>query len=161
LEYNVSDQELKGRSATPNSLVLRRGTIQQSFARKRRKETILMEGRFTALRVIGTIFKILAWLALVVGLLAAIALLVGGFLLGDSEGLLGFEMEGPLVGIAGFVVILIVSIIYFLLLYAVGESIYLFLSIEESSRRSAYFVQQLYASQQPVYPPPTTPDYGD
>jgi hypothetical protein len=48
--------------------------------------------------------------------------------------------------------------VQFLVLYAVGESAYLFLSIEENTRRSAYFVQQLYTSQQPAYPLPVVPD---
>lgn len=120
-----------------------------------------MENRFTALRVIGTVFKVLAWLALIVGLLGAIAALASGFLLGESTSLLGLNLGGQLFGIAGFVVLLIVSIINFLFLYAVGESIYLLLSMEESSRRTAYFTQQLYTAQQPAYPPPTPTDHEE
>lgn len=120
-----------------------------------------MEHRFTALRIIGTVFKVLAWLVLILGLLGAIAALASGFLLGESAGLLGMNLGEPLFGVAGFVVLLLFSIINFLFLYAVGESIYLLLSMEESSRRTAYFTQQVYAAQQATYPPPPATDYQE
>lgn len=113
-----------------------------------------MDRRFTALRVIGTIFKIFAWLVFITGLLGAIGALLAGFTLSGQDLLFGLNLSGPMAGIAMFVVALIVAIINFLLLYALGESIYLFLSIEENTRRSAFFVQQQYtSSQQPAYSP--------
>jgi hypothetical protein len=122
------------------------------------EEVIPMDRRFTALRVIGTVFKILAWISLILGLLSAIGMLIIGFALGGQSGPLGLELNGPLAGIAMFVVALIITIISFLSLYAVGESVYLALSIEESTRRTAYLVQQQYTSTQtsysPVPPPP-------
>jgi hypothetical protein len=116
-----------------------------------------MERRFTALRFIGTVFKVLAWISLILGLLGAIGTLIAGFALGNQSGLLGLDLGGPLAGIAMFVVTLVITIIYFLVLYAVGESIYLFLSVEENTRRTAYFIQQQYTSQQPAYAPPSEP----
>jgi hypothetical protein len=121
-----------------------------------------MEKRFTALRIIGTIFKILAWISLLVGILGAVLALIAGFTMSGQSGPLGLELGGPLVAIAMFVVILIIAIFYFLGLYALGESIYLFLAIEENTRRAAYIAQQQYMSQT-SYPPPasaaSTPDY--
>ena len=52
-----------------------------------------------------------------------------------------------------FIALLIVSIFNFLLLYAAGEAIYVFLSIEENTRRAAYILQQQYVSYQPGYAP--------
>lgn len=122
-----------------------------------------MDKRFTALRVIGTIFKILAWLSLIAGLLGAVAALLVGFTLSSQTGFLGLNLSGPLTGIAAFVVALIIAIINFLLLYAVGEFVYLFLSIEENTRRTAFFLQQQYTTQQSSYSPPITssPDFDD
>jgi len=117
-----------------------------------------MARQFTALRVMGTILKILGWLALIVGVLAAIGALVFGFALTDRFGIPGIDLGGPLAGIAGFVVSVVVAIINFLILYALGEVVYLFLCIEENTRRSAYFVQQQYAPPEPAYSPPTPPD---
>jgi hypothetical protein len=116
-----------------------------------------MDRRFMSLRIIGTVFKILAWLALIFGVLGAIGALLLGFTLSDQEALLGLNLTSPLAGIAMFVVSLILAIISFLLLYAFGEFIYLFLSVEENTRRAAYLVQQQVASQQSVYAPISSP----
>ena len=122
-----------------------------------------MDRRFTALRIIGTVFKILAWISLILGLLSAIGMLIVGFTLGGQQGPLGLELNGPLAGIAMFVVAIILTIMSFLTLYAIGESVYLALSIEENTRRTAYLTQQQYTSAQttyaPVPPPPV--DYED
>jgi hypothetical protein len=121
-----------------------------------------MDRRFMALRVVATIFKIFAWLFLIVSLLAAIGALVFGFLFSSQSGFPGLDVGGPLAGIAAFIVLLIVGILNFLLLYAGGEFVYLFLSVEENSRRVAYFAQQQYMSPQTPYSPPPAPaDYED
>ena len=121
-----------------------------------------MERRFTALRIIGTVLKIIAWLMLILGILAAIGLLIFGFTLNDTLGISGLDVGGPLAGIASFVVILVVAIIQFLTFYAGGEFIYLFLSVEENTRRTAYFIQQQYTAWQSGYgPPPQTTEYID
>jgi uncharacterized membrane protein YuzA (DUF378 family) len=114
-----------------------------------------------ALRIIATVFKILAWLALIFGILGAIGALLLGFTLSGQEGLFGLNLTGPLAGIAMFVVSLIVAFISFLQLYAFAEFIYLFLSIEENTRRTAYLTQQQYASQQPAYAPISPPSEYD
>jgi hypothetical protein len=120
-----------------------------------------MDRRFMALRIIGTVFKILAWLALIFGVLAAIGALILGFTIRGQEGLLGLSLNSPLAGIAMFVISLIVAIMSFLLLYACGEFLYLFLSVEENTRRAAYLMQQQAASQQSVYAPISSPPEYD
>jgi lipopolysaccharide export LptBFGC system permease protein LptF len=121
-----------------------------------------MDRRFTALRVIGTILKILAWIVLILGVLAALASLFFGFTLREQLGISGVAVGGPLAGIVLFVVILIFAILDYLFLYAAGEFLFLFLSIEENSRRTAYFVQQQYTASQGGYPPSPMPvDYED
>lgn len=116
-----------------------------------------MERRFTALRIIGTVLKILAWIVLLFGILGAVASLVLGFGLTRQEGLFGLDLAGPLGAIAMFIAVLIVGIFNFLGLYAAGEAIYAFLAIEENTRRTAYILQQQYVSYQPSYPPPASP----
>ncbi|HSJ58849.1 MAG TPA: hypothetical protein VLC95_16810 [Anaerolineae bacterium] len=110
-----------------------------------------MDRRFTALRVIGTVFKILGWISLILGLLAAVGALIAGLTMGGQEWF-GFNLGGPLAAIAAFIVALIISIFNFLALYAVGDAIYLALAIEENTRRSAYMMQQQYMAYQPPYP---------
>lgn len=119
-----------------------------------------MSRQFTALRVVGTIFKVLGWLILIVGLLVAVGGLVFGFTLTDQLGLPGIDIGGPLTGVALFVASLVIAILNFLLLYAAGEAVYLFLCIEENTRRTAYFAQQQYAPPESGYSPSTpSPDY--
>lgn len=123
----------------------------------------MVEKRFKILRVIGTIWKILAWIALVGGVLAAIGALLGSIFGGSMLNQLGQQYGyapgasqtfGLVGGIAGFVGLLIVSIVYFLVLYAVGEVIYLMLSIEENTRLTSQWVQARAVPQAPVAAPP-------
>ena len=115
-----------------------------------------MDRRFTALRVIGTVFKILAWISLILGLVTAVGILVLGFTVSGQSGLLGIDLGGSLAGVAMFVVFVIIAVFGFLSLYAIGESVYLFLSIEENTRRTAFLAQQQHTSYQAPYavPPP-------
>ena len=112
-----------------------------------------MDRRFTALRVIGTVFKILAWIALLLGVLSAVLALIAGLTMGGTQEWFGLAFGGPLAAIAAFVVALIISIFNFLALYAIGDAIYLALAIEENTRRAAYLMQQQYMGYQSQYPP--------
>ena len=107
-----------------------------------------MDRRFASLRVIGTIFKILAWVSLILGVISAVGLLILGLTLNGDSGLLGLGLSGPLAGMAMFVAVTILAVFGFLALYAIGESVYLFLSIEENTRRAAIFAQQQYTANQ-------------
>lgn len=101
-----------------------------------------METKFRALRIVGTLWKVLAWIALVAGILTAILILVagvlgtGGVILrefgGDPSLVAG--AAGVVTGLVGFVVTLIGALIYFLGLYAMGELVFLLLAIEENTR---------------------------
>ncbi len=120
-----------------------------------------MNRRFTALRVIGTLLKVLAWIALVLGFLVAALLLVLGLTLQQPLGIIDLELGGTLIGVVGFVTVLLSGVMGFLFLYAAGELIYAVLSIEDSTRRAAYFAQELYRAQQQAYaaqPPAYVPD---
>lgn len=116
-----------------------------------------MERRFTALRIIGTVLKILAWITLLLGILLAIASVVVGIGLSGQEALLGVDLAGPLGAVAMFIAVIIIAVFNFLLLYAAGEAIYALLSLEENTRRTAYILQQQYVSYQPGYPSPAPP----
>ena len=95
-----------------------------------------MSRQFTALRVVGTILKVLGWLWLIVGVLAAIGVLIFGFALTDQFGLPGMNVGGPVAGIGQI----------------------LFLSIEENTRRTAYFMQQQFVPPEPEYPETQYPE---
>ncbi len=101
-----------------------------------------MERKFRVLRIVGTLWKVVAWVVLIGGILTAIGVLLAGILGGG--GILLRELGvGPgttsaaaiLMGIAGFVIVLIGAVITFFLYYGLGELIYLLLAIEENTRR--------------------------
>jgi hypothetical protein len=117
-------------------------------ASDQRKETA-MEKRFTVLRVMGNIWKIIAWVELVVGVIVSIALLVIGSNIGGSlaralpTATVPFKSYGTTAGVVGFVASLVMTIVYFLLMYGLGEMLYLLIGIEENTRQTATQVQSL------------------
>ncbi len=127
-----------------------------------------MEKKFTALRIVATIWKILAWLVLVIGILSSIGILLTSILGGGAmEGIIGELEQGNQYpgmsllfsaagGIVGFLAALIGTLFYFVLLYAGGEIISLFLAIEENTRQTALWMQSRAAAP-PAYAPP---NYG-
>lgn len=101
-----------------------------------------METKFRALRILGTLWKVFAWMALVGGILTAILILLAG-ILGTGEVILrefGQDpnvmagLAGAVSGIIGFGVAVVGALIYFLVLYATGELIFLLLAIEDNTR---------------------------
>jgi len=107
-----------------------------------------MEIKFTVLRIIGTIYKVLAWIVLILGLLAALGVLAAG-VWGETQVLRTPRIfprpYTPLMGIAGGVFgalgIALGAGFYFLLIYALGEAIYLALAIEENTRETAQYLR--------------------
>ncbi|MBC8248106.1 MAG: hypothetical protein H8E90_00375 [Anaerolineales bacterium] len=107
-----------------------------------------MEKKFTVLRIIGTIYKVLAWVVLVLGILAALGFLAAG-IWGEARAVRApgvFPRSYvPLMGIAGGIFgalgIALGAGFYFLLLYAISEAIYLALAIEENTRETARYLR--------------------
>ncbi len=106
-----------------------------------------MEKRFRALRTIGTLLKILAWLVIVVAVLGAIFVAIAGIggsigMIGDAVGqdVAGLAMGGAFAAILMGGAMLLAGVIYFILLYAAAEAIYVILSIEENTRLTAMAV---------------------
>lgn len=134
-----------------------------------------MAKKFKVLRIIATMWKVLAWIALSLGIIGAFGTLLasifgGGFMgqmmrqYGQQGGpwATGFGIVG---GVITFVVMLITAAFYSLMLYAVGEMICLFLDIEENTRITAQWLSHLapqtyvpassaYSTPPPAYPTP-------
>ncbi len=114
-----------------------------------------MEKRYKLLRLIATLWKVLAWLVLIVGLLGSVGALlmalVGG--MGQTMGqMTGFNVAGPLIGLLMMLSGAIVSIFYFAMLYTFGEVLMVLIQIEENTRRGG---------QRPPAPlQPATPTYN-
>ncbi|MEO0182950.1 MAG: hypothetical protein ABIL40_05685 [candidate division WOR-3 bacterium] len=98
-----------------------------------------MEKRFTALRVISVIFKILAWIVAVFTIIGFIAMLIGGAALGGMMsrgygGYGGLGGLGTLSGIGMAFVVLIYGAFLFVSLLAAADMILVILAIEENTR---------------------------
>jgi len=107
----------------------------------------MVEKRFRVLRLVATLYKIFAWIALAVGILGMLGSIIAGvvgadlvrqFTGGDAGGAVGGIVGGIIAGVG----ILVIAALYFLLLYAVSEGVYLLLSIEENTRQAAYMLSQ-------------------
>ena len=93
-----------------------------------------MQRRFRVLRVVGVVFKMLAWLSLVIGVAAAVTLAFGAALLPPYTQVPPVFLLGA-VGTA--LVVFFGGIVLFLFLLAVGEVIFVLLAIEEHTRSAA------------------------
>jgi hypothetical protein len=82
--------------------------------------------RFPALHTISAIFKILSWLV------AIIAIVLAGVTI---AGVLQTTVFGSLGNIVAAVIILFIGGFYALVLHAVAEIIFVFLAIEENTRK--------------------------
>lgn len=104
-----------------------------------RERHVTMEHRFTALRAIAVTFKIIAWFILVVGVLISLLTLFAGFATPMAQfGGVG----GAFAAFLGFIFVLLLTAIYFLSTYAIGEGIYLFLAIEENTREASRLLRE-------------------
>lgn len=104
-----------------------------------------MESKYRVLRLVATIWKILAWIVLVLFVLGACGTLASSFL-GGSNPAFGNSNLGALnlvLGLVGAVVVLLLGAIYFLSLYAFAEIIDVLISLEVNTRSTAEQLKNL------------------
>ena len=112
--------------------------------------------RFAILRFFGSLLKVIAWIFLVLSILAAIAAALGGTMLSPFLGQwlpAGAEMLTAGGGIIAGVVALIFGLFYFILFYALGENIQLTLAMEENTRLTAALLLRMHQDSQAEPPP--------
>lgn len=88
-----------------------------------------MQDRFPALRTISVLFKVMAWIVVVVGVIAALVVLAAPLPSSEGEGIARLLALG---------LTLLVTFFYWLILYAIAKAIGVILAIEENTRRTAY-----------------------
>jgi hypothetical protein len=126
-----------------------------------------MEQRFHALRTIGSIFRIVGYITLVLTVIAALAFcgltVVGGSIFQSASNSLGFNSSGggfitALFGglIGGFAVLLYGGFIS-LMTIAMGELIYLLIGIEENTRKTTFIIENQMNKIPPAEPKAITP----
>ncbi|MFP4394148.1 MAG: hypothetical protein ACLFTI_02705 [Anaerolineales bacterium] len=117
-----------------------------------------IEKRHKLLRMISTVFKVVAWIILIFGLLASTGVLVLGLTGGLFEGPMGPigpRLVAPiLLGLPAFLIGLLITLLNFCTWYAAGALISLFIAIEENTRATAHWLES-----QPQAATPTPPTY--
>ncbi len=102
-----------------------------------------MEKRYAALRIVGTIYRVLGGLVALVTVLMALVLCLSIMVGGASLGSLGSDeaFAGVFGGVVGGLIISAVMVLYggavAVTLFAVGEGIYLLIAVEENTRATA------------------------
>ena len=107
----------------------------------------MVEKRFHILRIVATISKVLGWIILVVGTLASLGIFITGLVggvgasqfMGRNSQLTGL-LSGALGGLIVAVVSFLLTLVYFVLTYGMGEVIYLFIAMEENTRSTAAMI---------------------
>ncbi|HHY57458.1 MAG TPA: hypothetical protein GYA08_18700 [Chloroflexi bacterium] len=120
--------------------------------------------RFEVLRFMGALFKVFAWITLILAILSAIGIVllpqIGGLseLLGPYAGLAAAAGAGAIV--TGLLVLL-GGLLNFVMLYALGEIILLQIAVEENTRLTAALLLKMHQDTLPepaapsaAYPPP-------
>jgi hypothetical protein len=106
--------------------------------------------RFGVLRFFGTLLKVIAWIILVLAILSAIGAALASSMIADQVGpaLSSNPVLSGLLGSGGGIVagifILIMGLIYFLILYVMGENLHLQLAVEENTRLTAALLLRMH-----------------
>jgi hypothetical protein len=101
-----------------------------------------VEKKFKILRIVAFVWKIVAWVILVISVLGGCGSLVMSLMAGNQlarqTSTLGLGMlSGAVGGIIIAVVAILVGLFYFISLYAVAEMIDVALALEENTRATA------------------------
>jgi hypothetical protein len=137
-------------------VVISRGDPAPEFPDERR---IGMEKRFQMLRIIGVIFRVIGALIGVITLIVVLSMVVSSLMQGPSY--MDYGMAGPtytpmmLLGGLGSSWIVVVFLLVYgginaVSFYAVGEGIFLFIALEENTRKTAALLQQATQPRQPA-----------
>jgi hypothetical protein len=95
-----------------------------------------MDKKFTALRIIAVVLKVLAWIDAALTVILFLVCLVAGAALPRFAGPYGgsYGAYGAMGGVVMAFTVLILGALYFIGLLAWSDMIYVFLSIEENTR---------------------------
>lgn len=113
--------------------------------------------RFDVLRFMGALFKVFAWISLILSILSAIGVVVLLPQVANVGGALGATL-GPYAWLAGLtgagsivtgLLVLLGGLLNFVLLYALGEIILLQIAVEENTRLTAALLLKMHQDSQP------------
>jgi hypothetical protein len=103
-----------------------------------------MQKKYRALRIVATIWKVLAWVVLVVSVLGGCGTLAFGVLGGAAARSTNFGLGGGLIGgLVAALVAIFLGVLYFVSLYAFAELVDVMLALEENTRMTAEQLKSL------------------
>ena len=113
--------------------------------------------RFGILRFVGNLLKVLAWIVLILSILAAVGIVVAG---PQIWGQVLTQMQpgtktvvepflNQFGGIASAILLILVSLLYFFSLYVTGETMLMHLAVEENTRLTAALLLRMHQETQP------------
>jgi len=126
--------------------------------------------KFRALRLVALIWRVIAWIVLVLGIIGALVAIVLGAIVGrvgDPSPLLSqvpgvSNVVDPISGVVAGVAVLVVALLQFLLIYAASDVIHLALDLEQNTRETAFYLRGESTMPPPpaaiAWEPPETPD---
>jgi len=114
--------------------------------------------RFGVLRFIAALFKVLAWIALIIAILTGIAVALANFAsFLQTPSTVPIPVLAPILNVLGSGAGAIVAgmlaalggVVFFVIYYAIGESISMQLAVEENTRLTAALLLRMHQESQP------------
>jgi hypothetical protein len=106
-----------------------------------------MEKKYRILRIVATIWKVLAWIVLVISVLGGCASIAFGVLAGgagsSSNNTLAPLLGGAIGGAISGLIAIFIGVLYFVSLYAFAELVDVMLALEENTRATAEQLKNL------------------
>jgi hypothetical protein len=108
-----------------------------------------MQKKFRVLRIVAVIWKVLAWIVLVISVLGGCVTVAMGLMAGGagsasarSADAFGVLLGGALGGAITGLLAILLGILYFIFLYAFAELVDVMLALEENTRATAELLKQ-------------------
>ncbi|HDS09070.1 MAG TPA: hypothetical protein ENN73_02480 [Firmicutes bacterium] len=98
-----------------------------------------MEKKYNMLRFVATLYKILAWIFLILGILGLPAGVIYGVIIGGQTNQM---LQWVLFGVGYGFGAVIAGAIYFVLFMSIGQFIYVFLDIENNTRKTYLLLEE-------------------
>jgi len=106
--------------------------------------------RFDVLRFMGTLLKVFAWISLILSILSAVGIVLLPQLasFGDFFGTYASLIGGGASAMVAGLLVLLGGLLYFVLLYAMGELLLLQIAVEENTRLTAALLLKMHQDSQ-------------
>lgn len=99
-----------------------------------------MKSKFTALRIIGVLFKLVAWIVLLGGIAGAVIMNQGSLIPTSGFAITSGAFTGALYGA---LITILIAVVSFLFLYAAGDLVRLLISIGANAQKIGALLEEM------------------